>query len=215
LLRHHRRRRCVPLMSNVRPIGMQVRFASLRCCIRSLARAVRLRGRRTSRCSRTSSSSTSARAVRPAAASEPLVVLAQRCALGSSSAVSSLRQSTNTVNRWSQSGSAIPRLSVVSLGVRGPAAPDRGCTGIGFTRAVSVGAFGHQWKCKLAAVRHRASSPTGAAVPAPSTMSVARDRLASSSVRPNHSVERTHNGGARLFAPSATAAPLCAAHVKR
>jgi len=32
---------------------------------------------------------------------------------------------------------------------------------------------------------------------------------------PNPSVERTHNGGARLFAPSRVAAPLCAAHVKR
>jgi hypothetical protein len=29
---------------------------------------------------------------------------------------------------------------------------------------------------------------------------------------PNPSVERTHNGGARLFAPSPSAAPLCAAH---
>lgn len=31
----------------------------------------------------------------------------------------------------------------------------------------------------------------------------------------NPSVERTHNGGSRLLAPSPTAAPLCAAHVNR
>jgi len=33
--------------------------------------------------------------------------------------------------------------------------------------------------------------------------------------RPNPSVERTHNGGARFLAPSRSATPLCAAHVKR
>jgi hypothetical protein len=32
---------------------------------------------------------------------------------------------------------------------------------------------------------------------------------------PNPCIERTHNGGARLRAPSRSAAPLCAAHVKR
>ena len=32
---------------------------------------------------------------------------------------------------------------------------------------------------------------------------------------PNPSVERTHNGGRRLLAPSASAAPLRAAHVNR
>jgi len=32
---------------------------------------------------------------------------------------------------------------------------------------------------------------------------------------PNPSVERTHNGGSRLFAPSRPEAPLRAAHVKR
>jgi hypothetical protein len=31
----------------------------------------------------------------------------------------------------------------------------------------------------------------------------------------NPSVERTHNGGAGLLASSRSAAPLCAAHVKR
>jgi hypothetical protein len=31
----------------------------------------------------------------------------------------------------------------------------------------------------------------------------------------NPSVERTHNGGARLLVPPPSAAPLCAAHVKR
>ena len=38
---------------------------------------------------------------------------------------------------------------------------------------------------------------------------------ASENERPNHSIERTHNGGAQLRAPSSPAAPLCAAHVKR
>jgi len=33
--------------------------------------------------------------------------------------------------------------------------------------------------------------------------------------RPNPSVEGTHNGGARLLASSAAAAPLCAPHLKR
>ena len=32
---------------------------------------------------------------------------------------------------------------------------------------------------------------------------------------PNPSIERTHNGGAQLRAPSRAVAPLCAAHVKR
>jgi hypothetical protein len=32
---------------------------------------------------------------------------------------------------------------------------------------------------------------------------------------PNPSIERTHNGGARLRAPSGVVPPLCAAHVKR
>jgi hypothetical protein len=33
--------------------------------------------------------------------------------------------------------------------------------------------------------------------------------------RPNPSVEGTHNGGARLLASAASAAPSCAPHVKR
>ena len=32
---------------------------------------------------------------------------------------------------------------------------------------------------------------------------------------PNLSIERTHNGGAHLRAPSGAVPPLCAAHVKR
>ena len=41
-------------------------------------------------------------------------------------------------------------------------------------------------------------------------------RVRALSVRwPNPSVEGTHNGGARLFAPSKSTAPLCAPHVKR
>jgi len=51
---------------------------------------------------------------------------------------------------------------------------------------------------------HAISSPYGAHRPLPAV-----------SPSPNPSVERTHNGGARLFAPSRSQAPLCAAHVKR
>jgi hypothetical protein len=39
--------------------------------------------------------------------------------------------------------------------------------------------------------------------------------LVPSLVRPNPSVERTSNGGARLRAPSTSVAPLAAAHLKR
>ena len=38
---------------------------------------------------------------------------------------------------------------------------------------------------------------------------------ASENERPNHSIERTHNGGAQCLAPSRVVPPLCAAHVKR
>ena len=50
---------------------------------------------------------------------------------------------------------------------------------------------------------------------------MARSRLATSrrivycTGTPNHSIERTHNGGARWRAPSRSAAPLRAAHVER
>ena len=67
--RQHRRRRCVPLTSNVRPVEMQVPFTALRCCTQSLAWAARLRGRRTDRRSRAGASPTSSRAARPSAAS--------------------------------------------------------------------------------------------------------------------------------------------------
>jgi hypothetical protein len=36
-----------------------------------------------------------------------------------------------------------------------------------------------------------------------------------STVRPNPSVDGTHNGGARLLASATSAAPSCAPHVKR
>jgi hypothetical protein len=56
-----------------------------------------------------------------------------------------------------------------------------------------VGAFGHAVKSTLRAL--------GVVVP--------------SRVRPNPSVEGTHNGGARLLASATSAAPSCAPHVKR
>jgi hypothetical protein len=55
------------------------------------------------------------------------------------------------------------------------------------------GAFGHAVKSTLV--------PVGMVVP--------------SCVRPNPSVEGTHNGGARLLASATSAAPSCAPHVKR
>ena len=245
-LRHHLRRRCVPLTSNVRPIEMQAQFTALRCCIWPLARAVRLRGRRTDRCSRTSSSPISARAVRPSAASEPLVVLGQRSwsiqriadasptparaarpsavseplavleqryARVPFTAVSSSSKSVST-NSQHPGFPSVMALGCVSLALRGAAAPGRGRAGTG-ARAASMGAFGCQRKVELVAVSQEVRSVIGAGVAAAKAMSVVRSRLASSWVRPNPSVERTANGGARLFAPSPTAAPLSAAHLKR
>jgi len=51
--------------------------------------------------------------------------------------------------------------------------------------------------------------------PLASVWRVGKSSVVFSNQRPNPSVERTHNGGARLLAPSPSAAPLCAAHVKR
>ncbi len=42
-----------------------------------------------------------------------------------------------------------------------------------------------------------------------------KEAAASENERPNHSIERTHNGGAQCLAPSRVVPPLCAAHVKR
>ena len=89
--------------------------------------------------------------------------------------------------------SVMPRLCV-SLALRSTAAPGRwGRAGIGFAHAGGVGALGYdntQRKIQM-----------GLAVP--------------SLARSNPSVKRTHNGGAQLRAPSASAAPSCAAYLKR
>ena len=204
----------MPLTSNVRPIEMQGPFTALRCCTRPLAWAVRLRGRRTYRCSRTGSSPASARAVRPSAASEPLAVLGTALRWRSVQCRVVIEQSMNTNSQQSGSGSVMP-LGCVSLALRSTAALGCGRAGTGFVGAASGGAFGCQGRSKLAAVRREISSRVGAVEAAAGALSVARGRLVSSWVRPNHSVERTANGGARLLAPSPTAAPLSAAHLKR
>jgi len=120
----------------------------------------------------------------------------------------------NTNNQQSGFPSVMP-LGCVSLALRSTAAPGCGRVGTGFARAASIGAPGCQGKSELAAVGREVSSCIGAVVAAEEKASVGRGRLESSWVRPNPSVERTHNGGARLFAPSRSEAPLCAAHVKR
>ena len=107
--------------------------------------------------------------------------------------LSSLKQTVNTTNTQPGISSVMPR-SCISLALRGTAAP--GCSGragTGFARAGGVGALGH-------GITQR-EIQTGPAVSSPA--------------RSNPSVKRTHNGGARLLASPASAAPLCAAYLKR
>jgi hypothetical protein len=107
--------------------------------------------------------------------------------------VSLVRQSVNTANTRPGFGSVLPR-SGFSLALRSTAAPGRwGRAGTGCARAGGAGAFG------CGATQRRMQ--TGSSVP--------------SLARSNPSIERTHNGGARLLASSPIAAPLCAAHVIR
>ena len=182
-------------------------------------------GQRTARCARAAlrswsiqrsadASPTPARAARPSAVSEPLAVLEQRYAWVPFTAVSSSNKSVNTNNQRPGFPSVMP-LGCVSLALRSTAALRCGRAGTGLVHTASGGAFGCQGKSKLAAVRREISSRFGAVAATARAMSVVRGRLVSSWVRPNPSVERTHNGGARLFAPSRSQAPSCAAHVKR
>ena len=114
-----------------------------------------------------------------------------------------IEQSMNTNIQDLGFPSVMP-LGCVSLALRGTAAP--GCG-----RAARVGAFGHHRQARLAAVR----SAVGVGAAPAHKASVVRAMSVRSTLWPNPSVERTHNGGARLFAPSPSAAPLRAAHVKR
>jgi len=117
----------------------------------------------------------------------------ERLAHVCSMAVPSLKPSLNTKDKQPQLSFTMLR-SCISLALRSTAAPGRwGRAGTGFARAGGGGAFAH------------------AAKPMLMTLGM----LVCSSVRPNPSVERTHNGGARLLAPPALAAPSCAAHLKR
>ena len=125
-----------------------------------------------------------------------------------------IEQSVNANNQHPGFPSVMS-LGCVSLALWSTAASGCGRASPGFVRVASVGALGRQWECRLAAVRHEVSSGIGAVVAAARWLSVVRGRFVSSWVRPNPSVERTHNGGWRLLAPSSSAAPLCAAHVKR
>jgi hypothetical protein len=110
-----------------------------------------------------------------------------------STAVSFVRQSVNTANTQAGLRSGAPRPGF-SLALRGTAAPGRwGRAGTGCARAGGAGAFGR------GATQRRMQ--TGRSVP--------------SLARSNPSIERTHNGGPQLLASATSAAPLCAAHVKR
>jgi hypothetical protein len=203
----------MPLMSNVRPRAIRMRSMShtvelcrtaaaegnsLHRCVEQHTRCIGVgrpsAGGRRTRSSTPSSLAASARAVRPSAASTLSVRLGRRqYACASSNAVSSLRQRVNTTNTQPGVPSVMPR-SCSSLALRSTAAP--GCSGragTGFARAGGVGALGH-------GISQR-EIQTGQAVSSPA--------------RSNPSVKRTHNGGAQLRAPSALAAPSCAAYLKR
>src|SRR3989454_12508714 len=80
------------------------------------------------------------------------------------------------------------------VGLRNTAAPGRrwGRAGTGFARAGGVGALGYTAKPML----------------------VALGKLVPFWVRPNPSVKRTHNGGARLRASATSAAPARAAFLQ-
>jgi hypothetical protein len=150
-------------------------------------------GRRTASSTPTSLA-TSARAVRPSAASAPLVRLGRRpYARNCPNAESSLTQSLNTKDKQPRDRSVMPR-TCVSLALRSTAAPGRwGRAGIGFAHAGGVGALGYGVTQREIQVGPAVSSPA----------------------RSNPSVEGTHNGGARWLASAASAAPSCAPHVKR
>ena len=64
----------------------------------------------------------------------------------------------------------------------------------------------HPTSCQVRCQRPVASSTVGGRC---------KEAVASENERPNHSIERTHNGGAQCLAPSRVVPPLCAAHVKR
>jgi len=109
----------------------------------------------------------------------------ERLAPVCSMAVSSLKPSLHTKDKQPQLSFIMLR-SCISLALRRTAAPGRGF-------GPGIGAIAH----------------------APKPMLVALGMVVCSSVRPNPSVKRTHNGGAGLLAPSPSAAPLCAAYLKR
>ena len=103
-----------------------------------------------------------------------------------------IKRSMNTSNQQAGCPSVVP-LGCVSLALRGTAAE-------GFVRAASIGAFGCQGKSELAAVHHEVSSCIRAVAAAARALSVVRAMSVRSTLWPNPSVERTHNGGARLLA---------------
>jgi len=172
--------------------------SSLHRCVEQHARRVGVgrpsAGGRRAAAARASSLAASARAVRPSAASALSVRLGRRqSACASSNAVSSLKQTVNTTITQPGVPSVMPR-SCSSLALRSTAAP--GCSGragTGFARAGRVGALGH-------GITQR-EIQTGPAVSSPA--------------RSNPSVKRTHNGGAQLLASATSAAPSCAAYLKR
>jgi hypothetical protein len=107
-----------------------------------------------------------------------------------STKVSSLKPSRNAQVYSSKVLSAKQSTKVHCTRAGARSASPRSCVSLPLR---SAGALGHEVKSKLKVV--------ATVVP--------------SSVRPNPSVDGTHNGGARLFASSRSAAPLCAPHLKR
>jgi hypothetical protein len=105
----------------------------------------------------------------------------------------SLKRSLNTKDKGPQAELVMPR-SFISLALRSTAAPGHwGRAGFGFAHAGGIGALGHLARIQVLLTREAVLS----------------------TVRPNPSVDGTHNGGARLLASATSVAPSCAPHVKR
>lgn len=136
----------------------------------------------------------SVRAIRPSAVSALPVFLGRALHRRGSTALPSMTQGSSTKDR--PSGFIVrAQRWCSSLALRGTAAPGRGGrVGTGFARAAGARMLGHQREGGALVVRE------------------GRVRL---SARPNPSVERTANGGARCPAPEWSGAPLSSAHIKR
>jgi hypothetical protein len=191
-LRHHRRRRCVPLTSNVRALSEMQSESSSHSPWKARSAAIGPRP---------------AWAVRPSAASEPTAVLdyVVRChwlgpRTSSPNALCFADKEQNTLvcpaaKRSVKRGHKEECVTRESLLM-----PASLVTSV-FTAMASPG---------VAAIQAAGRRP-----PLASVWRAGKRSVVFFNQRPNPSVERTHNGGSRLLAPSTSEAPLRAAHVKR